>query len=328
MLIAAPLLSDSKLTVNQACGSDPKLPCRIAWQISPDAAKSMHGWSIDTWTNKLVAIIFTIMLALIMRRFAHGLITKVTVRMSEGTVSERLREKTKTIFDGSPALLSERRRQRAETMGSLLRSIASVVILGIAAFTALGQLGLNLAPVLASAGILGVAVAFGAQNLVKDFLTGIFMLLEDQYGVGDVIDVGPAKGTVESVTLRITKLRDVNGVAWYVRNGEIQRVGNESQNWARVVLDVPVTHDQKVERVEEVLKDTADAMAAEPPWDEKILEEPSVWGVQELTNSSVVVRVTLKTAPGEQGRVARELRARVKVAFDEAGVAMAAAAEK
>jgi small conductance mechanosensitive channel len=243
-------------------------------------------------------------------------------------MSERLREKTKTIFDGSPALLSERRRQRAQTMGSLLRSIASVVIMGIAAVTVLGQLGLNLAPVLASAGILGVAVAFGAQNLVKDFLSGIFMLLEDQYGVGDVIDAGVAKGTVESVTLRITKLRDVNGVAWYVRNGEIARIGNESQNWARVVLDVPVAPDQDVKRVEKILKEAADELAADPAWDEKILEEPSVWGVQELTNSSVVVRITLKTAPGEQGPTARELRARVKSAFDDAGVVLAAVAEK
>ncbi len=326
--LAAPLFDDAKTTVTQACGTDPKLPCRIAWQISPDAAKSIHEWSIDVWIDKLIAIVFTIALALVIRRLVHGLITKVTVRMAEGTMSERLREKTRTIFEGSPALLSERRRQRAQTMGSLLRSIASVVIMGIAAVSVLGQLGLNLAPVLASAGIVGVAVAFGAQNLVKDFLSGIFMLLEDQYGVGDVIDVGAAKGTVESVTLRITKLRDVNGVAWYVRNGEISRLGNESQNWARVVLDVPVAPDQDVKRVEGILQAAADELAGDPLWDEKIIEEPSVWGVQELTNSSVVVQITLKTAPGEQGPIARELRARVKSAFDDAGVAMAAVAEK
>jgi len=328
LFAASPLISDNAISVTKACGTDPKLPCRLTWEVSPDAAQSMHDWSIDVWTNKLVAIVFTIVLALILRWFVHGLISKITIRMSEGTVSERLREKTRTIFDGSPALLSERRRQRATTMGSLLRSIASVVILSIAVISVLGEFGLNLAPVLASAGILGVAVAFGAQNLVKDFLSGIFMLLEDQYGVGDVIDAGPAKGTVEAVTLRVTKLRDVNGVAWYVRNGTIARVGNESQNWARVVLDIPVTHDQKVDRVESILKEVADLMAADPPWDEKILEDPSVWGVQELTSESVVLRVTLKTAPGEQGGVARELRARVKTAFDEAGVAMAVVAEK
>src|SRR5262249_40770271 len=150
--------------------------------------------------------------------------------MAEGTMSEKIRERTRTIFDGSPVLMSERRKQRTETMGSVLRSIATTIIFGSAVITVLTYIGLNPTPFLASASIIGVAIAFGAQNLVKDFLTGMFMLLEDQYGVGDVIDVGNAKGTVEAVTLRTTRLRDINGVVWYVPNGEIKRVGNESQN--------------------------------------------------------------------------------------------------
>ena len=135
----------------------------------------------------------------------------------------------------------------------------------------------------ASASIIGVAVGFGAQNLVKDFLSGIFMLLEDQYGVGDVIDVGAATGTVEAVTLRITRLRDINGVVWYVRNGEIKRVGNESQNWARVVLDVPWRTTPTSTWSATLLAETAGEMAADPPWDELIIEEPAVWGVQALS---------------------------------------------
>lgn len=320
---------DTMPTLKGYCGDHPMVPCRVAYDLSPHAAKFMHDWYIDLWTNKIVTIVVTIIVTMIVRRIVHGLITRVTTRMATGLpIAGRLREKTKTLFEGAPTLANERRRQRAETMGSLLRSIASVLILGSAAVSILGVVGLNLTPILASASIVGVAVAFGAQNLVKDFLSGIFMLLEDQYGVGDVIDAGPAKGTVEEVTLRITKLRDVNGVVWYVRNGTIQRIGNESQNWARVVLDVPVPHEADLDRVEEVLQKTADDMAADEDWKDLVLEAPSVWGVQELNGDSVVVRVTLKTAPGVQANIARELRGRVKVAFDEAGITVASTADK
>jgi small-conductance mechanosensitive channel len=327
-----PSLSGKK-SLTDACMTDPTpksdkitTGCRLTWNIThnADLAHWYHVWldgdSPITWVVKLV---LTIVIALVLRRLTHKLITKVTVRMAEGTMPERLREKTRTIFDGSPVLVSERRRQRAETMGSVLRSISSVIILGAATLTVLGYVGLNLTPFLASASIIGVAVAFGAQNLVKDFLTGMFMLLEDQYGVGDVIDVGTAKGTVEAVTLRTTRLRDVNGVVWYVPNGEIKRVGNESQNWARVVLDVPVEYDVDLDKVRTILAETATALAAEPPWDEIILEDPTVWGVQALSGEAVVVRVVCKTAPGKQSDTARELRERVKKAFDSAGVAVA-----
>ncbi|WP_372509019.1 mechanosensitive ion channel family protein [Actinomadura madurae] len=149
------------------------------------------------------------------------------------------------------------------------------------------------------------------------------MLLEDQYGVGDFIDVGTAKGTVEAVTLRVTRMRDVDGVVWYVPNGEIKKVGNESQNWGRAVLDIPVDIHEDTEKVKEILQATADALAADSAWSELILEEPSVWGVQALAGDAIVIRVVLKTAPGRQGDIARELRERVKRAFDEAGVTVA-----
>jgi small conductance mechanosensitive channel len=324
LFLAGPIFQE-KGKPEDFCGAHPKMPCRVVWNLShsPDTTRFVYAWHLDVWTNKVFAIIVTIVIALILRRTVQNTISKVTTRMAEGTMSEKIREKTRTIFDGSPALVSERRRQRAETMSSLLRSIASVIILGTATFSVLGEMGLNLAPVLASASIIGVAVAFGAQNLVKDFLSGIFMLLEDQYGVGDVVDVGPAKGTVEAVTLRVTRLRDINGVVWYMRNGEILRIGNESQNWARAVLDIPVSYTEDVDKIRTILESTAAAMTIDPPWDEIVLEEPSVWGVQALTNEAVIVRVVVKTAPGKQGQVARELRARVKKAFDEEGVSVA-----
>ncbi|MFB9834445.1 mechanosensitive ion channel family protein [Actinoallomurus acaciae] len=298
--------------------------CRLTWNVSHngDVTSTYSNW-IDTPLTVALKIVISIVIAMLLRRVVNRLITRITIRMAEGTMPERLRERTRTVFDGSPVLISERRRQRAETMGSVLRSIASIIILGSAAINILRYLHLDVTPFLASASIIGVAVAFGAQNLVKDFLTGMFMLLEDQYGVGDVIDVGSAKGTVEAVTLRTTRLRDVNGVVWYIPNGEIKRIGNESQNWARVVLDVPVEYDVDLDKVRTLLAETAGAMAIDPPWDEIIVDDPTVWGVQALSGEAVVMRVVCKTAPGKQSDVARELRERVKKAFDSAGVNMA-----
>ncbi len=322
--IFAPLTGAGR--ASDFCGTHVSMGCQLTWNLTHSAhlTRTYNEWlDGDSLILTLAKIILTIGISLLLRRLINKAITKVTLRMAEGTMSEKLRERTRTIFDGSPVLISERRRQRAETMGSVLRSIASIIILGAAALTVLGYLGLDLAPFLASASIIGVAVAFGAQNLVKDFLSGMFMLLEDQYGVGDVVDVGTAKGTVEAVTLRITRLRDVNGVVWYVPNGEIKRVGNESQNWARVVLDVPVEYDSDLDKVRELLAETASALAAEPPWDETIIEDPTVWGVQALSGEAVVVRVVCKTAPGKQAATARELRERVKKTFDVAGVSVA-----
>ncbi|HEV7933562.1 MAG TPA: mechanosensitive ion channel family protein [Actinomadura sp.] len=303
---------------------EPSLACRIAWGVTHNAdfTHKFRTW-LDGPLTGLVKIAITIAIAMVLRHIAHRLITRIALRMAEGTMPEKLREKTRTIFDGSPALVSERRRQRTKTMGSVLRSIASIMIIGTALVSVLATLGLNLAPILASAGVVGVAVGFGAQSIVKDFISGIFMLLEDQYGVGDVIDVGPAKGTVEAVTLRVTRLRDVHGVVWYMRNGEIMRIGNESQNWARAVLDVPVSPHEDVDRVRALIRQSAEGLAADPPWDELILEEPSVWGVQALSREAMVVRVVLKTAPGRQAEVSRQLRERIKKAFDEAGVTVA-----
>jgi small-conductance mechanosensitive channel len=157
--------------------------------------------------------------------------------------------------DAERALVDERRQQRVRALGSILRSAASVTVFSIAGVVILGDLGINLAPLLASAGVVGIAVGFGAQNLVRDYLSGIFMLLEDQYGVGDVITIGDATGTVETVTLRITRMRDVNGIVWHVRNGAIEQVGNESQGWARAVIDFPVPYTADLTTIRGLLRD-------------------------------------------------------------------------
>ena len=312
-------------TPESACKDQtPTTACRLVWNVSHNNGfTEFYATWLDGPLNTLLKIIFTFLIALVVRNIAHRMITKVTVRMAESTMTDKVKERTRTAFEGSPTLLNKRRTQRAQTLGSVLRSIASILIMGTAAFSILGSLGLNLAPILASASVIGVAVGFGAQNIVKDFLAGLFMLLEDQYGVGDYINVGDAAGTVEAVTLRVTRMRDVDGVVWYVPNGEIKRVGNESQNWGRAVLDIPVDIHEDTEKVKDLLQSTADAMAAEPPWKDVVLEAPSVWGVQALTGDGLVIRVVLKTAPGRQGDVARDLRERVKRAFDAAGVTVA-----
>jgi small conductance mechanosensitive channel len=210
--------------------------------------------------------------------------------------------------------------RRVETVAALFRSVASVTVWTIAALMALSELGLNLGPLIAGAGVVGVAVGFGAQNLVRDFLSGVFMLVEDQYGVGDVIDAGPAVGTVESVSLRSTRLRDVNGTLWHLPNGQIERVGNRSQQWSRAVLDVDVSYDTEIAHATRVIKATADTLCADPAFAGSILAAPEVWGVENLGADSVAIRVALTTAPPEQLRVTRELRARIKGAFDEAGI--------
>ncbi|MEV4073441.1 mechanosensitive ion channel family protein [Nonomuraea fuscirosea] len=276
--------------------------------------------------SSAITIVLILVLAFIIRRFAHRVITRVVNRAATGgSITSRFRKGAAT--DGIDALLHERRKQRAETMGSVLKHVASIVILGTAVLTVLDRLTIPIAPLLTSVGILGVAIGFGAQELVKDFIAGMFMLLEDQYGVGDVIDAGAAVGTVEAVTLRVTRLRDSDGRVWYVRNGTITRVGNESQGWSRAYMDVPVAYDADIVGVRVLLEQVAEEIWADPELREsKMVEEPRVYGVEQLSDSSLVFRISAKTLPSAQAEVARELRLRVKTALDTAGISMVASA--
>jgi small conductance mechanosensitive channel len=270
-------------------------------------------------------IVLILVLALVLRLLLNRAIGRLVSSAADGTVPVVLRplhDRTKRhLLEVSP-LSSERRRQRAETIGSVLRNVASIVVFTVAGAMVLAELSFDLGPVLASAGIVGVAVGFGAQNLIKDFLNGMFMILEDQYGVGDVVDAGEATGTVEAVGLRSTRLRDVHGTVWHIRNGEILRIGNKSQGWARAILDLPVAWDVDVPHVRDVIKAAADELWREEDWSDKIVEEPEVWGVEELGAAGVVIRLAVKTAPLEQWKVGRELRERVKAAFDREGIAV------
>jgi small conductance mechanosensitive channel len=265
-----------------------------------------------------------LVLALVIRAACHRLIRRIAHGIGEGTTPSLLRPLRDRAAVGLRArgsvLLVERRRQRAATIASLLRSVSSFVVLGTGAVLVLGEFGVNLSPIIASAGVIGVAVGFGAQNLVKDFLSGIFMMLEDQYGVGDVVDLGEATGTVETIGLRVCTVRDIEGTLWYVRNGEINRVGNFSQHFSIALVDVPLGHGADLTRATEVAERAARDAVAEPPLSELLLGEVAVLGVQSITAEGVTLRVTVKTRAGHQVRVRRALTEAVTTAFHGAGL--------
>ncbi len=304
----------------QVCSALNSDSCDLIYKWTGNEFAAVAGaWVI----GKPLAVLGLFLMGVIARWLLHKVIDRLTNRAATGVVPHsfshgRLGRSEKGVATGSPA--AARREQRARTMGSLLKSIVTAVVFSMVAIMALSEIGVDVAPLIASAGIIGLALGFGAQSLVQDFLSGIFMILEDQYGVGDVIDAGEASGTVEAVSLRVTRLRDVDGTVWYVRNGEILRIGNMSQNWARTVLDIRVAYSEDLYRVQDLLKEIAHDVWDDEDFKGKIIEEPEVWGVQSLDPEFVTVRVTLKTAPLEQWEVAREMRERIKARFDHEGI--------
>ncbi|HEX4061911.1 MAG TPA: mechanosensitive ion channel family protein [Streptosporangiaceae bacterium] len=305
-------------TLPGICGHEPSIVCRLSWDLSHNAALArLSKVYLAGPITVALRIIFVLLLAFVIRALVHRLITRITAKAANGGDDPDHRHSL------LPERSGERRSQRSHALRSILGNVASIVIFGIAGITILGDLGVNLAPILASAGVLGVALGFGAQNLVGDFLAGIAILLEDQYGVGDVVNVGTTSGTVEVVGLRVTRLRDVNGVVWHVRNGSLQQVGNQSQGWARAVIDFPVPYNQDMSEIREIMTGVATAMWQEPRWKNVILEEPKVWGVQSLSSSEAVWRLVAMTTPPRQYEVERELRERIKVELDARGIATA-----
>lgn len=283
------------------------------------------GWlaaSSEWLLIKPFRVLLIVLGALLVRWIMHRMIKRFTrLRADDArpTLLRPLKERVNLTLRES-GVLSERRRQRAATLASVLRNIVSIVVFSIAALMIVSELGVDLAPLLASAGIAGVALGFGAQTLVKDAISGMFMLLEDQYGVGDLVDFGEATGTVESVGLRITTIRDGNGVLWYIRNGEVVRVGNRSQSWAMVIIDVPVGFGASVGDATAALDRAVAGIDTEENWSADVLEPPAVLGVQEITNRGSVLRVQVKTTADGQWRVGRELRRRITGELDQEGI--------
>jgi len=277
----------------------------------------------DWMTKNALIIVATVVVAFVIWWLLVRLIRRVTnqaknrLDLQDRPGQARGLEGTQEL---TAVLMSARREQRFEAISQLLRSITTFSIASLALLIILGQLGVNMAPLLASAGVIGVALGFGAQTLVKDFLSGIFLVLEDQFGVGDVVDLGPATGTVEEVTLRVTRIRDLSGVVWYVRNGEILRVANRSQGWTLAIVDVPIAYNEDLDRVRRIVDEVGARMDSDPAYDGILFGTPTYAGVESVSGDAVFVRVTAKAAPDQQMSAGRALREQLKLAFDKAGV--------
>jgi len=323
LLAAQAAPADLPADLVAACGDDPGWGC-----------EHMYDWTGSKWLSNAVewvlakplTILLILLVAAIVARVVRWLITRTLRRLmaaADGGASSRLGRRTSSVLlsAGDDSL---RNTARVGTLTAVFRSLATALVWFVAMVAIFDVLGVSLGPILATAGILGVALGFGTQQMVRDFIAGFFIVTEDQLGVGDTVDLGGgAKGVVERVSLRATHLRDVEGTVWHVPNGQITRVANRSQEWARALIDVVVPYSVDISRVSEVMKSTADALATDPEFVTAITDSPEVWGIQEFSPAGVEVRLVIRTLPAAQFAVLRELRSRLKVAFDEAGIAFA-----
>lgn len=253
------------------------------------------------------AVVLTIVLRMSSKRIVNAIITGVNSRANE--VTDRVVQEQRIL-------------QRTKTIASVLDNF---IIWGIAITSVvmiLGELGINIGALIAVTSILGAAIGFGAQSLVKDILSGIFIVFEDQYGVGDWVDLGSADGEVERVGLRVTELRDVHGTLWFVRNGEILRVGNYTQDWARALLDLPFSYENDIDKVNKLISEVSHELSKDPQFKPSILGDPEIWGMDYVSGEQFVIRVALTTMPSKQWAVTRELRSRLKSAFDREGISL------
>jgi small conductance mechanosensitive channel len=306
-----------------ACGDDPGWGC-----------EHVYDWTGSKWwanaaewlLAKPLTILVIVLVASIVARVVRWFITRAMHRLmaaADGGSAGRIGRHTSSVLlsAGDDSL---RNTARVGTLTAVFRSLATALVWFVAIVAIFDVLGVSLGPILATAGILGVALGFGTQQMVRDFIAGFFIVTEDQLGVGDTVDLGGgAKGVVERVSLRATHLRDVEGTVWHVPNGQITRVANRSQEWARALIDVVLPYSVDVARASEVMKATADALAADPDFVMAITDAPELWGIQEFSPAGVEVRLVIRTLPAGQFAVLRELRARLKVAFADAGIEFA-----
>jgi len=261
----------------------------------------------------VVCVLLSVILRLVIRRVVHRIVAGAKFK-AQVTDTQ--------AFERSP-LADMRLVQRTRTLGTILQNIvnitlvivALILIVNIAVPSLLGSLTLLTAAV-------GAGLGFGAQNIVKDVLNGMFLVAEDQIGIGDVVDLGLATGVVEYVSVRITQIRDVNGTLWYVRNGEVTRIGNMSQGWARAIIDLGVPVDTDVAEVEKALLTTAQELAKDPKWRTRIIDRPEIWGLESVSGEALVIRVVIKTRANAKDDVARELRMRLRQSVLDQGLSL------
>ncbi|WP_449409224.1 mechanosensitive ion channel family protein [Microbacterium maritypicum] len=258
-------------------------------------------------------ILIALVLRIVIRRVVHRI---VDTAKSKASVDDT------QALERSP-LADMRLVQRTRTLGTILQNIVNVMLVVIAIVLVVNHLSPSLlgSLTLLTAAV-GAGLGFGAQNIVKDVLNGMFIVAEDQIGIGDVVDLGLATGVVEYVSVRITQVRDVNGTLWYVRNGEVLRIGNMSQGWARAIIDLGMPLDVDLEQVEQVMLETAQGLAKDPKWRTRIIEKPELWGLESIGGDALVVRLVIKARANAKDDVAQELRKRLRAAFLDKEIAL------
>jgi moderate conductance mechanosensitive channel len=277
---------------------------------------TVSNWADTTLLGEIVAVVVIIVVALVARWVWKRFVRRTAQALTTSHVSTRVASSTPGIDDAAVT----RYMARTSSAAQLISAVGTFVIFAVAVVVLLARVGFDVAPILASAGVAGLAIGFGAQTIIRDFLSGVFMLFENQYAIGDVVTVGSVTGTVVGVGLRITQIRDVEGTVWYVTNGSVTELGNRSQGWSLATVDVPVAYGSDPQLVTDVLTEVARSMQHSDDWSAVILaDEPSV-AAEQMTASAVTYRVRLHTAPGEQLAVARALRSSALTAIDKAGI--------
>jgi len=279
------------------------------------------AWFTEFWTTYQTPI--HVVLILLIAVIGRALLLVSVRRVVAGVVSGVKSEAKAVAEDAESPLVKARVVQRTKTIGSVLSNFITWGIALITLTMILNELGVQVGALIAGAGILGAAVGFGAQSLVRDLISGLFIVFEDQYGVGDVVDLGEVKGAIEAVGLRVTQVRDVEGTLWYVRNGEIARVGNKSQGFSRVIVDLSFDPSVDIEKAKETLLAAAGSVAKSKTVGPLLVGAAEVWGIQALSGDSVVIRLVQQVSPKAADDVSRELRAAVVLALKKSKVSLA-----
>ena len=298
------------------CAAQAGSLCQWVWD---NTGADVLARNSDAFASAAIHIVLIVVIALVVRFLLYRAInrlTRLSIRDDASTALRPFQAGARLALGGG--LNADRRAQRTQAVGSLLKSITSFVVICVAAVLILAELGFDIAPILTSAGIAGVALAFGAQNLVRDFLAGIFMTLEDQYGVGDTVDLGSASGTVVAVSLRTTTLRAGDGTIWHVRNGEVLRVGNSSQGQAVVTIPITVPYDSDTDRAATIALEQATAVAQTPQFESSVLVEPTLLGITDVAPGTVTLGLQATVVTGDKDAYIRAVRSAIRRSFEQA----------
>jgi small conductance mechanosensitive channel len=308
--------------LDNTCGANPSWICERLFELTN--GNRVIPPLVDSVVSVAVIVLVAWIAAALARRYLGRLVARLVTpdRSAPARHIAKLGDRAATLTEpmGIARESDPRREARIDSISTVVESTATIIIWTIALITALGELGVNLAPLIAGAGIAGIALGFGAQSLVKDCIAGLFMLLEDQYGIGDVVDLDEAAGTVEQISLRTTVLRGIDGTVWHVPNGVVQRVGNRSQLWSVALIDVSVAYDCDLASARQVIIDAATELCASDEWSGDVIDPPLLLGVEALGIDGITIRVTVKTQPGAQWALQRALRESIKAALDDAGI--------